>query len=508
MPEEGPSDFISRAVDERSFWGGNRAVVSGMAPRDECSPPLPAAPSAGARNVLTLHVVGDQLLRVSRDAASPALQLDRVPLADATRVETSAALDLSRLADAEAHGCVLGAGWGNAIFGSGHYAYLPHYVTELSDPVNVRTQSYLTLYVIDLQDPEQLRVERSISMDPLDDYGNFSGILQTEHALLVGRTQNHEGGSPSLAYDIFDLSDPGAPRLRTRFDVPHFRGDAWAAPGDSLNSPFANGPGRYDHARAQVAGDLIVSQHLEALNDGTGLVRYYLDRLDVSDPAHPQLLPPINMPGTLVHFLPATGELVTVDYELGSEPGTEQADCQYRGAYGSYDYEANDCSVFYRRLNSLVLAGDRALLRSQVPLDRSRHASNLAASDARVFFTTSQFPPPFNPVTSDHGPDAQLPSEVQLESLRLEQGRLVALPSLVLRSVPNDGAYSGLLLAQGDRALEIAVGSLRAIGSADPLAPVQLSQPVPDNELSMLEFVGNKAYAAISTRGIEIIELP
>jgi len=82
---------------------------------------------------------------------------------------------------------------------------------------------------------------------------------------------------------LYDLSDPAAPRLASTTGVP---GSAWSwgllASGRYLwLTHFEWGP-------AQVG-----------VTDGTAWGRYYLDRLDVTDPAHPVLLQKVNVPGVL-----------------------------------------------------------------------------------------------------------------------------------------------------------------------------------------------------------------
>lgn len=521
VPGDGARAFVSRDADDSAAWGVRDVDASSLSVpgTGTCGTSAPSEPTAGPRKILAVHVVGGQLLRLGYAAGSPPRAvLERVPLAEAGSADAADTLDLSNLLGDEAQHCPLTYGWGTPIFTSGNYAYLSRHYNYLADPVNVKIEDRLTLYVIDLSDPTSLRVAQSIELEPLADGSNFAGIQQTDHALLVGRSQYYSKETidqvvpdPNFAFDVFDLADPSAPRLTTRFDVAQYRGGrggGWGmrSLGSTIDFASGQGLGHYDHRLAQVDGDLLVSQHLEPLDDGTGLVRFYLDRIDLSDPAHPEVLPAINIPGTLVYFRSATGELVTLDYEEGSEPGTEEGDCLHRGAFGSFDYEAGNCHVYYRQLDSLLLDGDEAVRQSQLSLDRSRHVTNLAADDDRIFLTTTEPFPSFDPLTNSYA--AAPASPVLLESLRLDTGRLVRQPSVELRTASaDDGLYNGPLFALGERALEIYADSLTVVDTRAPLAQTLLTRTIQSREIGAFEVKDDVAYSAFGRQGVAAIDL-
>ncbi len=49
-----------------------------------------------------------------------------------------------------------------------------------------------------------------------------------------------------------------------------------------------------------MSGDIVASSHLELLEDDDSRGRYYLDRLDVSDPENPKMLEQVNISGSLI----------------------------------------------------------------------------------------------------------------------------------------------------------------------------------------------------------------
>ena len=87
------------------------------------------------------------------------------------------------------------------------------------------------------------------------------------------------GTSPDDAVVLYDLSDPDAPRRASRVVLP---GSGWSW-----------------GLRAE-AGLVWITHHRWEPADPEGRVRYYLDRIDVADPAAPVLLPPVNVPGVFL----------------------------------------------------------------------------------------------------------------------------------------------------------------------------------------------------------------
>ena len=101
------------------------------------------------------------------------------------------------------------------------------------------------------------------------------------------------GGGPSTGEDavvLLDLSNPDAPRRAGKVVIP---GSDWS------------------WGLKAEAGLLWLTHH-EWTSGSHGEVRYYLDRIDVSDPDAPRLLPKVNVPGT---FLGAgsAGRVYTLD---------------------------------------------------------------------------------------------------------------------------------------------------------------------------------------------------
>lgn len=511
---------------EHLFGVGDNAVQTfDISDRDA---PIARGQLDVARNVSTVRVLGDHLLRFGNDWATQQTILDMTPTSQANRAEPEAEIDLSALFGEDAWSCNGGSYWGGQVFTRGNYAYVPRYSSWYGANYSTSEQR-LTFYIVDLTDRGAPRAVGKFAVEPATDGSYISDIIQTESTLLVGRsvgqyTYTNMGqitGRPNFYYDVIELSNPAAPTVATRFEVPELiSGGGWGQfiGGCAIDMEWGWGGyyGRYYGGNGAVTltdGDLVVSQHSEPVPGTTDQVKYYLDRIDVSNPQSPRMLPKINIPGTAIHFNGETGELVTVDYQTTIEPATSWEDCAARGAYAWYEQTPAQCSVTRRSINSLLIQGDRAVRQSQLYLDRSRRTGNIAVSDSRIFYTTSELPVYENSVASStpvRSGEAVAPpptAPITLEALRLSGGQLTRLPSEELRRQPNNAYYYGELFARGDRAFEIYDNTVTVVDTAEPMAPARLSHEIPSWGCQSLEVSADTAYCAVGQRGVEVIDL-
>jgi uncharacterized secreted protein with C-terminal beta-propeller domain len=494
-----------------------------------------------ARNVTTVRVLGDHLLRFGSDWATNQTILDMTPVAQASVAEPQAEIDLSALFGADEWTCNGSSSWSGQVFARGDYAYVPRYTYEY-DLETGESEQRLKFYIVDISDRNEPRAVGSFAVEPTRGDTFITGILQTENTLLVGRSQGFYSydalagvvtGAPRFHYDVIELGNPGAPTVASRFEMPaQIAGNGWgqfAVGGCSVDMGWGwQGGG----STAELTdGDVVISQHSEPVPGNPGRLKYYLDRLDVSDPYQPKLLPPINIPGTPVHYNDATSELVTVDYQETVEVATSPEDCAARGYYGYFETSPEACRVTRRSINALRLQPDRAVRTSHLQLDSKRRTANIAVSDSRIFYTTTAFAAPFvgvggpvpefagEPVSSAElappappelsSPELSPPelSPVLLETLRFEAGELTRLPSRELRRLPNDGYYSGELYARDERLFEIFDQTVTVIDTLDPLATETVSRELPGWGCTSLEVSGDAAYCAVGQRGVEVIDL-
>jgi hypothetical protein len=510
---------------DRLFGVGDNAVQSfDITNRDA---PVATGQLEVARNVTTVRVLGDHLMRFGSEWWTGQTALDVTPLSQAGNAQPEAEIDLASAFGADAWSCNGSANWSGEVFVKGNFAYVPRYTYTYSLGA---TQQRITFYVIDMSDRAAPRVVNSFALESLGDNSYFAGITQTENSLLVGRsrgsyTWNDQGEvitRPTYRYDVVDLSAPEAPRFAAQLELPEaIAGGGWGhfMGGCTVDLPWGWGGyrgyygGYYGtQSVALTDGDLVVSQHAEAIGGDSTQMRYYLDRIDVSNPDAPRVLPQVNIPGTAVHFNAETGEIVTVDYERTVEPTDATPENVYndcdRGAYGWFNTEIGACEVFRRSVSSLVLEGDQAVRRSLLPLDRTRRVGGIAVSDNRLFYTTLAFPSRTPPQTNESGAVTRMPTtDVTLERLTLNDGVLAQLPAVPLRTEATFGWYSGQLLARGERVFEIANNTVTVVDASLSHAARQIKHEIPGWGCGALEATQSAAYCALGQRGVEVIDL-
>jgi len=469
-----------------------------------------------------VRVLGDHLMRFGADWNTSQTILDMTPVTRATEAQPEAEIDLATLFGQDAWSCEGGSSWSGQVFTRGNFAYVPRYRYTYDRDTGNNYQQQLTFYIVDLTDRAAPRVVGSFDVDPAANQAYFTSIIQTDDALLVGRARGYyeysargtQTNAPRYFYDVIDLADPAAPAVASRFEVPaqiaRYGWGWFGVAGCSIDM----GWGWYGGGNnAELTdGDIVVSQHAEPIEGSTGQVKYYLDRIDVSDPYNPRMLPEVNIPGTAIHFNAETSELVTIDYAQSVEEATSAGDCYARGSGGSYESSFRYCRVSRRSLNSLVIEGDRAVRKSELALDDGRRTGSIAVSDSRIFYTTSEF----SAELYDRGalnPTSDVPTPVEtapvlLESLRLEAGQLVPLPSQELRRLPRDNYwYYGQLYARDERAFEIFDNTLTVVDTLEPDAPTRLTRELTNWGCQSLEVASDAAYCAVGQRGVEVIDL-
>jgi hypothetical protein len=466
-----------------------------------------------ARNVTTVRVLGDHLMRFGQDWYTNQTILDMTPLERASDAEPQAEIDLAAMFGEDAGSCYGGTSWGGQVFTRGDFAYVPRY--SYTNDSSGNYEQRLRFYVVDLTDRNAPRAVGSFAVEPGRDDGYFTNIIQTDNALLVGRSQDSSGYDSAgrstytsrYFYDVIELSNPAAPTVASRFEVPaQIAGGGWGhfgVAGCSMDMGWGWFAG---DASTLTDGNLVISQHSEPVSNQPGRVKYYLDRIDVSDPFRPVMLPEINIPGTAVHFNAETNELVTVDYQETLEVAKSWEDCAGRGAWGSFE-DRSRCRVYRRSIHSLLIDGDHAVRQSQLSLDQTRRTGNFAVSDNRIFYTTSDFPTYTSRAFLEGTPAPAEVAPVFLEALRIEAGQLSRLPTQTLREMPKDGGYYSSLYARGERVFEIFNNRVTVVDTLDPGAPSTFTQDLPGWGCASLEVSGDTAYCASGQRGVEVIDL-
>ncbi len=491
-----------------------------------------------AVNVSKTKALGDSLLRFGQVWWTGEVQLDVVALDNAEAAESDALLELNGLSAIRDRSCPEENGeyqysrsdFTGEVFVSGGHAFVPRESEESAwsdDSWYQRSTMFVTVVALSGEAPH---VVGEVALEPTSRDENdteptyFVGVIQTTNALLVGRRKGssryHPGtgeqSETSFLYDVIDTRSGAEARVVSRIEVPDSM--AMGGWGDGVYGCVIDAPwGWYGSGRgtAAVSGNIVASQHQEPLDDDSGRVRYYLDRIDVSDPANPLFLEPVNVPGKVIHYDHERGLLITIeDVPVPLSAITSSGECSDYGQGATWQYDraaliASDydytttpatCVRWERRLNSLVLEDGVARRVSTHDLDAeqedgtSRTSRGIAVSDSRIFYGDFAYGE---------------------NSWSLRDGRITALgyaadgQLTTLGSTAVDVDYWGTLVARGNRAFISSYGILEVVTSPDGEPPTRSEYELRGSSCGVgaLEVVGDVALCAGYQYGVQRIEL-
>jgi hypothetical protein len=176
-----------------------------------------------------------------------------------------------------------------------------------------------------------------------------------------------------LKLNVFDVRDLSGGLSVVTVDV----AEDWLNNG--FGSSFDNVQLATDNGYQQsliAGGNLVVSQHRVDEQDGSGY-RYFAERLDLTNPAEPQWLEPVNIPGQALALADDDVHLVTLD---SVEVPVDEAEC-FQSAYDDYIV----CHNRMIELSSLTLETERAVREAKVRLGSNRISYRVALDGAAVY---------------------------------------------------------------------------------------------------------------------------
>jgi hypothetical protein len=459
-----------------------------------------------ARNISQIRVMGDSMLRFGSDWWTGRTTLDFTSLSAVDSAEPVGDIDLSQFAPAE-NGCNKNAYWENQVLVEGDYAYVPRRVYNWNAAEKGASYQELVFYVVDLRNRATPQVIGNFSVKANSESESLAQVVKTDNALLVGRYTGYYSYSPAgtltsqptFSYDVYSLADPAQPSFASNVVVPEalaYGGYGYNVTGCMIDVGWGwwRGSGA---GQALVSGDTIASQHQEALGDGSGRVRYYLDRIDVSDPSAPKLLTKVNIPGGVVDFDAETGRTVTLDYLESTIPGRSWDECRVKlGDYASFsfDYNRQLCVSYRRALNTLAVSDDVAtLLDSMLVDDGEIWASSIAVTKNRVFAHYGSYDL------------TQMKPNVQVFGIGASGSKLGQLDRL--GRVELSSAGYGNLVARGNRAFLSESGLLTVIDAADGDDIRATRHEMNGYYCESLEVSEDSAYCALSYQGVQAFPL-
>jgi hypothetical protein len=320
-----------------------------------------------------------------------------------------------------------------------------------SETGEYRYQLKLAVVAIgDGTEPELASVTDLVSVQPdyysartVRDVG--SSVVLSGSTLVVHRVERDPDDYSTAAshYEVVDVSNPTAVQ---RLD------------------PVA-GPSGVGFVGLQVEGDMVFSSHWEALDSDASSARFYLDRLDLSDPDSPQLLESINLPGSVLSYDATEQRAMTIDYQRDG---------------GDWEYTAY-----------LVDVGrDAATVADSAELGHDSPALAAVGED-RVFLTP-------NPYASD-GDEVMVLSGLVSGTLQLAATTLSSNVMGEYQTVRADGARCVLATAEGNQ--------LAVIDAGNPTDPVAHTEGPLYGVVAHINLVGDRAICALGTAGVQSVGL-
>lgn len=328
-------------------------------------------------------------------------------------------------------------------------------------------------------------------------------LLNSDSTLVLSNheyTYNQQGYVESQRREavVVDMSTPAEPHT-TKVPLPHGVG----ATGLMLD------------------GKIVATSHYQVSPTNPDRVRFYLDRIDISDAANPELLPPVNIPGSLLAYDATAERAVTVDYRTVDLETTMRA-CheQERGWFeypsSNYDYETArvTCHTTIQTLRLVAIADGVASVVDSIELERGEAVGATALGEGRLFvalgggyygygYAVSDVAFGYGYYSSFAAGKAELVVLGGIRSGAFEMGRLE------LETGNNYYGSLNQLVAAGDRAVVATgwQGSLTVVDASDASAPVVVREVEVPGYVQGLTILGNTAVASLGYDGVQTIAI-
>jgi uncharacterized secreted protein with C-terminal beta-propeller domain len=385
----------SRGEARRALVQGNTLLTVSDEAVDAFDVSNRATPSALgqltlARNVThALPLANDHVARINQDWYAQNSSIDIVRLADAENASVSTAqLDLSTALRQGTDACSYNA-WVQSAYVAGNQVNVlfNRYTYDAAGGY----RNVTGLLVVDVSNPSAPSLASTLTWIQAESgpnyyreawqpfYGYYSygytgaqaNIVRTEAALVMLEQRYRESTTDGYSYDVrarvVDLRDAKAPSVTT------------------LMLPTAQ-----SYAGLVPDGANVLFSHYER-SPGASSARFYVDRIDLSDPKQPKLTDKISVPGALLHYDRQNSRAVTSELMRTSVQGLTADECFKRFSYASYGsslingtYFDGICTGFLQRLRLVGFVPGGAVLEDTYQLSERERLTSTSLGDARV----------------------------------------------------------------------------------------------------------------------------
>lgn len=277
-------------------------------------------------------------------------------------------------------------------------------------------------------------------------------------------------------------------------------------------------PSNAEYSGLIVSGDEILTSHFERRDSASTRGRFYLDRVDISDPGAPVALAKVNVPGVLVSYDARAGRALTSQQIRLPAGQLTAAACYGRFALAEWTSDEGadapnlpglpmpntegDCVGYLQRLQLVRLDGDRATLEDTYALPESQQVSVFSAGDGALFalLANANYFDPFVPQ-----PDSW--SRELLVLSGFEQGQLDVAPITVdYKDTRGNDVYNAPnLFAVGKRALFLRLDEVAILDATDVLHP-SVQELVPVIGESTVNVYEQHALLSAGDLGVQVID--
>lgn len=467
-----------------------------------------------AQFVNHVQAAGDRVVRVGRSWWSGTTEIDVTTVTGATSPSALGRLEVPQLTPSMCYG----GDWLGEVMSSDDALYLV-YEGYSYDPTSGKTDSSSRVVTVDVSNPSAPAVAADAALGFSPSYSHYligavdSGarvvsagttlVLANRTAEYIENSNNDYGPSAhrvtTSELQLVDLSEPAAPVVRS-IALPA----AFAATG-LLKS-----------------GNVIATSSFETTSAGRG--RFYLDRLDVTDPTRPVLLPRVNIPGSLLAYDAESAHAVTVDYRSRVIDDVTAEHCYTQYAYraefvppnsGQYDWNTTlgQCRMILQTLRLVQVQDAGAALVDSHALGEGEWVTTTALGDDRLFVVLQQTGGASGGLGVSIGPglypyygfsSGKLPVLV-LGGLRTGE---LTVGKLELETGDRWGNYAPIV-ASGTQAAVAAGfrGKLTVIDASRANAPRVLREVEVSGYVEDLDVVGDSAIASLGQDGAALISL-
>lgn len=314
------------------------------------------------------------------------------------------------------------------------------------------------------------------------------------------------------AFEIVDFSDPNDPQRKS------------VAMPKSLGS-----------TGLLKSGDVLATSHFEVSPTNADAVRFFLDRVDLSDAGDPVVRGSVNIPGSLLAYDDENKRALTIDYQYVNFESISPKQC-YEEEYGTFltnnsnnlDWEGarGPCTAMRFKLNLVDVSDETAQIVDSYDVDKGVYINAAAVGDDRVFLGTAMSqgygvgvdiaePTPSLPPMSSAGGVSYIgygyySGNVDTAKLLVASG--LGGESLTVAPVELDtteGYYFSSILAKGKKAViatgwqgQMAVVDATSAEEPEVADSIELAGYVSD-----LDLVGNTAVVALGQSGVQTLSL-